>query len=315
MDVSLNRIAELLKSAQNIVVTAHVNPDGDSLGSMLALFSVLQSQGKEVRLLLDDKLPGMYDFLPHIKEIVRPLEGEKINADLLVVLDASDIERIGRVKSVTKAPVMNIDHHISNRRFADYLYLDSKASATGEILAELLAVMKHPLNDEIATCLYTAIATDCGFFQYANTSARTLRHAACMVEAGAKPQAISEALERRPLSTFMMLSKALTSIESYHNGQISVMTITRDMVGDDDENTEGFINYARSVTGTEVAILFREVSEKVVRISFRSHRADVSKIASEFGGGGHIRAAGCTVHDVLESAKDMVIRTTTRQLS
>lgn len=307
MEISLPRVAEMLHSASTIVLTAHVHPDGDSLGSMLALYQALQADGKKVHLLLDDVVPATYHFLPNWKKISKPVDNDRFTTDLLVILDASDIERIGKVQNAVKAPILNIDHHISNTRFADYTYIDSKVAATGEIILELLNLMKYKVTADIGTCLYTAIATDCGFFRYANTSASTLRYAADLVEAGAQPQSISEALEQRSLSNIVTLTKVLQTIEMHYEGKIATMTIFPDLLHDPDENTEGFINYARSIEGVEIAILFRAIDEQTVRISFRSHRADVSQVALAFGGGGHIRAAGCTVHDTLENAIAQVL--------
>ncbi|MDF2928216.1 MAG: phosphoesterase RecJ domain protein [Anaerospora sp.] len=231
MEISLPQVAEMLHSANTIVLTAHVHPDGDSLGSMLALYEALQADGKKVYMLLDDVVPATYHFLPNWKKISKPVDNDRFTTDLLV-------------------------HHISNTRFADYYYIDSKAAATGEIILALLNLMKSKVTADIGTCLYTAIATDCGFFRYANTTASTLQP---------------------------------------------------DLLNDPDENTEGFINYARSIEGVEIAILFRAIDERTVRISFRSHRADVSQVALTFGGGGHIRAAGCTIHDTLENAIEQVL--------
>ena len=307
MEISLPQVAEMLHSANTIVLTAHVHPDGDSLGSMLALYEALQADGKKVYMLLDDVVPATYQFLPNWKKISKPVDNDRFTTDLLVVLDASDIERIGKVQNAVKAPILNLDHHISNTRFADYYYIDSKAAATGEIILALLKLMKSKVTADIGTCLYTAIATDCGFFRYANTTASTLHYAADLVEAGAQPQVISEALEQRSIANLITLTNVLQTIKTHYEGKIAIMTILPDLLNDPDENTEGFINYARSIEGVEIAILFRAIDERTVRISFRSHRADVSQVALTFGGGGHIRAAGCTIHDTLENAIEQVL--------
>lgn len=314
MDIALRQAASLLQNAKTLVLTAHIHPDGDSLGSMLGLFLALQAQGKKVDLLLDDVVPASYHFLPQWKKIAKPGDSSQVSPDLLVVLDASDIERIGKVNQVVKAPILNIDHHISNTRFAEYYYVDSQSSATGEIIAQLLQLMNCQITSEIATCLYTAIATDCGFFRYANTSPATLRYAAELVEAGAKPQFISEELEKRPLSSLITLTKVLQTTELHHGGKVAIITIPKDMLQDPNENTEGFINYPRSIEGVEIAILLKAIDERTVRVSFRSHRVDVSQIALSFGGGGHVRAAGCTVHESMDKAKALVLDAARQQV-
>lgn len=312
MECSLQSAANLILQANRIVITAHVHPDGDSLGSMLALYQYLADQGKNVQMLLDDTLPVLYEFLPGLQKVRRPAE-QLIQADLLVILDASDEERIGQIGKLVKAPVLNIDHHISNTRFADYWYIDSAAAATGEVILAMLKLMDAQISPDIAVCLYTAIATDCGFFRYANTSAQTLRYAADLVECGVKPHIIAEYLDVRPLSSLLVLQKALETLELYCNGKIATLTVSPALL-DDADSTEGLVNYPRNIAGVEIAILFKFVDAAVCRISFRSKNADVSRLALEFGGGGHIRAAGCTVNGTVEETKRKVIDAAIRQL-
>ncbi|MEN6567847.1 MAG: bifunctional oligoribonuclease/PAP phosphatase NrnA [Veillonellales bacterium] len=312
MECSLQSAANLILQAETIVITAHVHPDGDSLGSMLALYQYLEAKGKNVQMLLDDTLPVLYEFLPGIQKIHRSAE-PPIDADLLVILDASDEERIGKIGKLVKAAVLNIDHHISNTKFADYWYIDSAAAATGEVILAMLKLMDAQISPDMAVCLYTAIATDCGFFRYANTSAQTLRYAADLVECGVKPHLISEYVDVRPLSSLLILQKALGTLELYCNGKIAAITISQSLL-DDDDSTEGLVNYPRNIVGVEIAILFKFVEAGVCRISFRSKNADVSRLALEFGGGGHIRAAGCTVKGTVEETKRKVIAAAKRQL-
>lgn len=312
MEFSLKQIAELLAKSDNIVITAHIHPDGDSLGSMVALNSYLLSLGKKVQMILDDDIPNLYKFLPDIQNINRPTD-KRIKADLLIVLDASDVNRIGKVKDAIDAPILNLDHHISNLKFADYWYIDSQSAATGEIILQLLQIMQADINLDIANCLYTAIATDCGFFRYANTSANTLRYAAYLLECGVQPHIISENLETKPLSSITTLVKILETLELYHHGQIAAITISTELV-DMGENTEGFINYPRNIEGVEIAIMFKIVEPDTVRISMRSKNADVSKIALSFGGGGHIRAAGCTLKGNIAETKEKVFNAAIKQL-
>ncbi|SDF06420.1 DHH family phosphoesterase [Sporolituus thermophilus] len=311
MEISLYDAAVKISQAGRLVLTAHIHPDGDCLGSMLALYSCLRRTGKEVTMLLDDAVPAMYQFLPGYDEIRRPVTFYD-GVELLVVLDASDEERIGRVKEVVKAPILNIDHHISNTKFADYWYVDSQAAATGEIVFELLKMLNLPVDAVVACCLFTAIATDCGFFRYANTTATTLRYAAELVEKGAQPHIISENLETKPLDSIVALTKALDTLELHHDGRIAAITV--DTYADGAENTEGFINYPRNIEGVELAVMFKVIDEETVRVSFRSRKTDVSKLALLFGGGGHARAAGCTIRGSLTVVKDKVFQAAIRAL-
>lgn len=312
MEITLEKTAELLVNYSNIVVTAHIHPDGDSLGSMLALSAYLTAAGKNVQMMLDDEIPGLYGFLPDVSQITRP-NAHKVKADLLIILDASDLERIGRVKDAIDAPVLNIDHHISNTKFADYLLLDSNAAATGEIILRLLKLLKADINAAIATNLYTAIATDCGFFRYANTSADTMRYCAELIDYGVKPHLVSEELEAKPLASVINLSKILETLDLFYDGRIATITVAADMMADH-ESTEGFINYPRIIEGVEIAIMFKAADHSTCRVSLRSKRVDVSRLALSFGGGGHARAAGCTLNGSLTEVKAKVVAAAIKEL-
>ena len=312
MDFSLEQTAKLLQSSNTIVLTVHVQPDGDCLGSMLALNHYLVSIGKKVRMVLDDDVPALLKFLPGHEAILKPTT-KVMSADLLIVLDASDIERIGKVKEHVKAPILNIDHHISNTKFADYWYIDKRSAATGEIIFQLLNLLKANITADIAICLYTAIATDCGFFRYANTSVQTMRYAADLMECGAKPYIISEYLETKPMEGILTLAKVLETLELHHNGKIATITILPDILSNLD-STEGFINYPRVIEGVEIAIMFKVMSAGMIRISFRSKTVDVSKLALAFGGGGHARAAGCAIMGRIDDVTTKVLAITIKHL-
>jgi phosphoesterase RecJ-like protein len=313
MDFSLKQTADLLQNSNTIILTAHVQPDGDCLGSMLALNQYLVSLGKNVRMVLDDDVPALYKFLPGHQAIQKPT-AKVISADLLIVLDASDIERIGKVKEHVEAPILNIDHHISNTKFADYWYIDRQSAATGEIIFQLLTMLNASITADIATCLYTAIATDCGFFRYANTSVQTMRYAADLMDYGAKPNIISEYMETKPLESILTLAKVLETLELHHHGKIATITVLPDTLSNLD-STEGFINYPRVIEGVEIAIMFKVMNEGMIRISFRSKSTDVSKLALAFGGGGHARAAGCAIMGRIDDVTKEVLHVAMKQLT
>lgn len=305
MQIHLEDVAVLLNKYTNFVITAHVNPDGDAIGSVLALYHGLIGIGKKVTCLIDDDLPDNFRFLTGHEKIERPTK-EILGADLLIVLDASDFERVGHVRNVVDAPVLNIDHHVSNNNFADFLYLDSQRAATGEIIFQLFNLMKIKFDKAIATSLYMAIATDCGFFRYANTTVFTMQYAAELMGYGAKPNLISEELEKKPLATIKALSKVLDSLEVFNKGRISCLCITPETVASCG-STEGFIDFARIVDGVELAILIKYVDDACCRVSMRSKSIDVSAIAVAFGGGGHKRAAGCTIYQSIAETKQLII--------
>ena len=304
---TLEEIAALLLAQDKLVLCPHVSPDGDALGSTLALKMALEKAGKKVTVMVDDDVPKAFGFLPQIDCFVKPADGEVVEADLLVVLDASSLDRIGKVAQAVKAKaVANIDHHISNTQFADYLYLNTEAAATAEILCNLVEKLGITPDKDLATCLYTGIYTDCGSFRYANTTPGTMRAAAKLLEYGARPNEISDALGTNTRANIEMLGKVLQTLAFYNDGKISTLEINRDLY-DKDVNTDNFISFARYIEGVDVAVLFKAVEPAVTRVSMRSQDTDVAAIALSFGGGGHVRAAGCTVELPLEQAKAKVL--------
>ena len=300
---TLEEIAALLLAQDKLVLCPH----GDALGSTLALKMALEKAGKKVTVMVDDDVPQAFGFLPQIDCFVKPAEGEVVEADLLVVLDASSLDRIGKVAQAVKAKaIANIDHHISNTQFADYLYLNTEAAATAEILCNLVEKLGITPDKDLATCLYTGIYTDCGSFRYANTTPGTMRAAAKLLEYGARPNEISDALGTNTRANIEMLGKVLQTLAFYNDGKISALEINSDLY-DKDVNTDNFISFARYIEGVDVAVLFKAVEPAVTRVSMRSQDTDVAAIALSFGGGGHVRAAGCTVELPLEQAKAKVL--------
>ena len=304
MNVTLNDILSILQENESFIITTHINPDGDAIGSLLALGSFLEKMNKKVHLVIDDDITASYKFLKGLDKIHKP--AMELTADLLIVLDASDLDRIGNVKNVTNSKILNIDHHISNANFADYLYLDPKATATGEIIYELFNLAKISLDENIATYLYTAIASDCGFFRYANTTAKVMHYGADLISYGAKPNIISEELEKRPLANIKSLAKVLETLELYNKNKIACISVSTDLVKNS-STTEGFIDLPRTILGVDVAVMVKEVEPTTIRISMRSKNTDVSKIAALFSGGGHKRAAGCTINKTILEAKNSII--------
>lgn len=300
-------LRELLK-ARTVVLSTHVNPDGDALGSMLGLYLFLMSRGVQVQMWLDDNLPIMYSFLPEIDAIVRP-PSVPAPVDWFVVLDAGDESRTGDAANKYRGRSLNIDHHLSNSDFADLTVVDETAAATGIIILRMLEEAQAEITPAIATCLYAAIATDCGFFRYANTDSQTFLAAARLVSCGAEPHIISELIQTMPLSKIFALSKILDTLEISACGRIASVEVPAGIPPTDVEDTEGFIDYPRNIVGVEVAVMFKPSLEKeTVKISFRSKRINVSDLARSLGGGGHARAAGCTLKGTVHEVKPLVIR-------
>ncbi|SFT36317.1 phosphoesterase RecJ domain-containing protein [Selenomonas sp. GACV-9] len=301
MKISLRETAAVLSAAQKVVITAHTNPDGDAIGSSLGLMHFLKGLGKDAQVLIDDDIPAIFDMLPGYELLGKPEEGQSIAADVLVALDVS-LDRIGMVKDVVKAEVLNIDHHITNDGAADKLYLDGTCAATAEIIYQLIKEMNGTFSRDCAMCLYTGLATDSGWFRYSNTTPATLRAGAELLAAGAEPNLISEGLERRPYESLKGLADALQHMELFHDGRMVGVFLdfaTLENIG----SAEGLVDMIRKVEGTELAVVLKEKEKDSCRVSMRSKGMDVTKIATQFGGGGHVRAAGCSIAKPFAEAK------------
>ena len=306
MKITLKDAAAKLKAAEKILVTAHINPDGDAIGSTLAMLQILRALGKNVAAYIDDDLPKNFSNLPFAAEIKRPVEGEKISADLLVILDTAP-DRIGKVLEITDAPILNIDHHVTNKSEENFLYVEATAAATAEIIFSLTKELGANITEDIAICLYTGLATDTGFFNYSNTKPATFRAAAELVECGVKPNLIAEQVEKRTAREVKVTSAALQTTQPFYGGKVVGMFIDENLSKQTD-TTEGLIDLIRVIDCVDVAFLLKCKEENICRVSMRSKTVDVSKIAQKLGGGGHVRAAGCTLEKSFDDAKNTLIR-------
>ena len=305
MNITMKEAAEKLMAAKKLLITAHVNPDGDAVGSTLGLAAFLRGKGKKVTVMIDDKLPKNLSFLPGYDKIARPEDGKKADAELLVILDTS-LDRIGEVaKAAEGLPVLNIDHHISNDGKADFL-CNANRAATAEMIFEIIDHLGGDFSPEVATPLYTGLATDTGFFKFSNTRPDTLRAAARLLEAGVHPEQVSESLEEKPESIVRGQAAALQTMELSYGGRVAGLYLDKELATSL-ETTEGFIDFVRVIEGVEIAVLIKCMDENFCRVSVRSKGLDVSKVAMKFGGGGHIRAAGFPVKKPLAEAKKDVL--------
>lgn len=305
MKISLRETAAMLAAAQKIIITSHTNPDGDAIGSSLGLMLFLRELGKDAQVLIDDDIPVIFDMLPGYELLRKPEEGQKIDADLLVALDVS-LDRIGMVKDIVKAHILNIDHHITNDGATEKLYLDETCAATAEIVYQLIKEMNGTFTKEVAMCLYTGLATDSGWFRYSNTTPKTLRTGAELLETGFAPNVISEGLERKSYAAVKGLADALQHIEMLHDGRAVGVFLDFETL-EKLESTEGLIDRIRVIEGTELAVVLKEKEKGNCRVSIRSKGLDVTKIAAKFGGGGHVRAAGCSIKKAFAEAKAELI--------
>jgi len=314
-DTEFQKIWSLLESGSSFVLSSHVKMDGDGLGSMLAMRAVLNCMDKTVRVVHVEPVPETYRFLPGADSVCSPSElPADERYDVGIVLDSGALTRLGSAAEIVQRAdtLINIDHHADWRDFGAVNLIDLEAAAVGETLYRLFDWADVIIDKEVATALYTSIATDTGGFRYSSTTARTHHIAAALIALGVDPGEISRHLyENQPLATFRLLSLALGTIEQACNGRVTWMSVNEEMLrasGAGLEHMEGFANYPRSVNGTVVAILFAEFEPGKTKASIRSNvDVDVSALAARFGGGGHYRAAGCTIEAPLDQARNRIL--------
>ena len=282
-----------------ILLASHENPDADTIGSACALYLFLKKLGKNVKLGCKDEVPYFVDFLPASRDFIKLPTDEEF--DLCIVVDAAHKGRIGA--PVKAKQFMRIDHHKGGEFYGEQDLIDVEAPATAAVVHYLLSNWKPELIDrDIATCIYTGLVGDTGFFTNSNTDAKTLKLAALLAERyKVDPHYVAVNIkERNPLGRFKLLSKVLDTLELHAGGKIASMYVLKewlDETGTSYEDTEGFVNYARGIEGVDVALFIVErPQEGVWKISLRSkEKTDVSVICEKFGGGGHKYAAGCKI--------------------
>ncbi len=294
---------EAISQAKRLLLCLHTKPDGDAVGSNLAMALALGRAGKDVLVVSADPLPDIYGFLPGAKGIRPWSAAEGRTFDAVLTLDLAEMARAQAPFELHHyAPlVINVDHHLTNPLFGEVNLVDPLASAVGELVMDLLDGMHLVIDKEIALCLYVAISTDTGRFSFDSTSPETHRKTARLLEAGVEPGEVSTAVyESLPLATLRLLGLALSTLRVHHGGQVAVMRLestamaSLGLEGRDGESFE-IVSFARSVKGALVGALLRDEAGQV-RISLRSRPGvDVSQVAHDLGGGGHPQAAGITL--------------------
>jgi phosphoesterase RecJ-like protein len=315
-----SKLLNIIKRGRSFLIVCHINPEGDAIGSVLALAHGLRRLGKKnIYILSRDGVPDTLKFLPSSKAIKKA--PPKKEFDVLCIVDCNTLERAG-FKDLRARDTIIMDHHIlpDNAGGSDKVsasLIDPEAAAAGMLIYKLLIALKVPIDKKIAACLYTAILVDTGGFRYSNVSPESLRIASCLVEAGARPWDIAKALyENVPDNTMELLSLSLQTLG--RDGAIAWMSTTLEMfkkTGTTAEDTEDFVEFPRKIKGVEVAAFFREDSSNMIKISLRSKgRVNVEKIAKGFGGGGHAAAAGCRIKGKLKEAQEKVFTAVKRSI-
>ena len=305
---TLEKVAMALKVGKRFLLTNHKEPDGDGIGSMLALGQALLGANKDVVLFTEKPVPEPFDQLRGADRIIHDLN-DKEEFDAVVILDCGEIDRLGNSgNSLRKHTIINIDHHETNDFFGDLNLVKADFSSTGELVFGVIKTAGLPMSYDVAENIFTAIQTDTGSFSYDNTTPNAFKIAAEMLAYGVKPGEVSrKIMGNYRFSRLALLELALGTIEFYHRGQIAVMTLTGDLfelAGANCMDSERFVDYPRFVVGVEIAVLIRQNGENEFKFSLRSNgRVNVALLALKFGGGGHARAAGFERYGSVEQVK------------
>jgi phosphoesterase RecJ-like protein len=318
----IERIGAVIRENQSFVLMSHVRPDGDAIGSQLALGFALMAMGKEVHLINEDGLPDNLAFLKGSERIETP-PAEPLDVDVAIALDTATKPRLGdnALHAASKAKLwLNIDHHISNPQYGEINLIDATSPATGQILYDLITRLDLPLTEESRDAIYVAVSTDTGSFQYPATTAKTYEMAADLIRRGLDVGTInSKTYDDSPYRRLELMRALLNTLERSDDGRVANWTLldqTRLDLELRPEDSEGLIDTIRAIRGVRLAVFFEELPDGKIRVSMRSkdHQLDVCKIAMEFGGGGHALAAGIRMKGPLSDAKALVLGAIDRRL-
>jgi phosphoesterase RecJ-like protein len=309
----IDRIIDGIRNSKTLCVVGHIRPDGDCVGSQLGLTMALQNEGKKVYCWNEDPIPEKYEFLDPGKLFQKPKRGMKF--DCVVATDAASYERLGTVSScvANRKLLINIDHHESNTRYGELNWVSDREPSTGELIFRLLKTAKWPVTKPIADCLFTAVSTDTGSFQYSTTRPGTYHVAGELVSRGANLAKICEEVwQSYPVSRARLLRHIYSNFKLTHKDQIAYFWLRKAdfaRTGADSSDTEGLIDHIRAIAPVVVACVFEEIEPKLTRISLRSKnsKVNVNEIAAQFGGGGHPAAAGARIPGTPLSVQRQVI--------
>jgi phosphoesterase RecJ-like protein len=315
-------VVELIRRAECVTTICHENPDGDTLGAAIAIAIAAERLGKRAEVVSGDPPPPFLAVLPRIREVRR---APALEPDLAVIVDTGDLKRTGRVAVdhadwLARATIAVVDHHVSNQGFGAANWIDPAAAATCEMVALMLPELGVEIDEELATALLTGIVQDTHTFAHPNATPRTLRVASELVEAGAPLSRINRAVYAdKPFSTLALWGRMLNSIDELCEGRIVHASMTAEMLretGEQPNASEGFVDLLGSTKNADITVLFKEVEPGSTRVSVRTtERADAVAITSAFGGGGHARAAGCTVEGPIATARELVLAECERELA
>jgi phosphoesterase RecJ-like protein len=310
---SAARVLQTFTNGSNFLITSHVSPDGDAIGSLLGIAHLLRAMGKtDITCVLEDAVPRVYTFLEGAESIIPP---SAVNGpvDIGILIDAHSAERSGNVEPILRSAnqLIVIDHHLVDKADGSLQFIDPAYAAAGEMVFDLFELAGLPLTPGTATCIYTALTTDTGNFRYSNTNARSHRIAAELIEAGVNVRDVtSRVIDTMSMGKYRLLQRILARIEFHDNGRVAhadVLASDLKETGALPEDIDGLINYLRNIEGVRLAMVFRETSDGKTKVSFRTQPDfNAAEICRAFGGGGHAAAAGASLDLGLEDARKKV---------
>lgn len=310
----VKEVFNLINSSQNICIAGHKAPDGDCIGSVMALYEFLKPFNKNLTVCIDGIIP--FNYKTFVDEDVIAKEYDNNEFDLLFLLDCSDAERLGKFKDVLKNAKKSvcIDHHKTNESYADINIIDSSMSSTGELLYDILKTSGRQLTKQIAEYIYIAILTDTGKFSYSNTTGQTHKKTAELIELGVGVAEIDNIVyNSKPSNVVKAFIECIGGIELYYDNKFGITSITKDILERNSVNMgdiDGVVEFIREIKEVEVSCVLKEYEEKNTKVSLRAKNdIDVSAVSVKFGGGGHARAAGFEIDDTVENTKKLLIET------
>ncbi len=320
--IQLEEAAYFILNHDDFLVVSHIQPDGDAASSTYAMGWMLQQLNKTFLMINENKMPDKFNYLWGNDQVITLSQhSQQKKYQCVISLDCGDFSRIGQVSTLfhENYELLNIDHHITNNLFGTHPFVDTQAAATVQLLYALLHQLKLAPSLAFNECIYTGLSTDTGGFRYANTTPIVMQIAADLLNMGVQgPDITQRVLESYSKTQLLLLQKTLPTLQFAYQDRIAWISVARSILTltqATSEDLEGLVQYPRNVEGVQVGLLFKEIEENQIKVSFRSHHhVDVSKIAQSFGGGGHQRAAGSVLHGNLEDVVARVIEITGKEL-
>ena len=313
--MNLIDLNDIINKSKNILIVTHVNPDGDALGSMTAMYGILQDNfKKKTSMLALSHIPSIYQYLPHIKEIKTLDDIDKSMVyDLVIAVDLAALDRLMDAQILfDKAKfTINLDHHKTNNEYGDFARVKGNASSAGEVIYEVAKELNWKISEEVALSLYTSILTDTGAFRFDNTSAKSLRVAADLIERGVKPvEVYKKCYENKSKGLVLFQNYCMNKAQFINDDKIAYLIVYKkdlDKFNAKGDYTDGLAETLRSINTTEVSFVLKEIGDKVFKASMRSKHIDIAKVCETFNGGGHKFAAGCTIKASAEDAVKRIV--------